>query len=326
MMNIDVIIPLYKPNKTLFALLDSLKSQTLPIHRIILLNTEEKYFERLTYGSRALENYKNLEVFHISKREFDHGATRRLGVKKSQSEIFVMMTQDAIPKDNTLLEKLTKHLRETVEIGENEKKAGQTAVAYARQVPREDSSVLELFSRAFNYPTRSALKSAENLSTLGIKTFFCSNVCAAYRRDIYEELGGFVKHTIFNEDMLYAAEAVKAGYCIAYEAEAKVIHSHNYTNGQQLRRNFDLGVSQAQHPEVFQGVSSEAEGKKLVRAATSYLWKNHRRKQLPYFYSQCFCKYVGYLLGKHYRMLPKFLILKLTSNKEYWQKESSSVK
>ncbi len=321
MMDIDVIIPLYKPDKTLFTLLDCLKSQTLPIRRIILLNTEEKYFERLIYGNRILEKYKNLEVFHISKREFDHGATRRLGVKKSQSEIFVMMTQDAIPKDNMLLEKLTKHLREAVENGENEENEGQVAVAYARQLPRADSGVLERFSRVFNYPPQSALKSANNLQALGIKTFFCSNVCAAYRRDIYEKLGGFVKHAIFNEDMLYAAEAVKAGYCIAYEAEAKVIHSHNYTNGQQLRRNFDLGVSQAQHPEVFQGVSSESEGKKLVKVISSYLWKKHRRGQLPYFYSQCFCKYLGYLLGKHYRMLPRWLILKLTSNKEYWLKE-----
>lgn len=318
MMDIDIIIPLYKPDKTLFALLDSLNGQTLPIRRIILLNTEEKYFERLVYGSRILENYKNLEVFHVSKREFDHGTTRRLGVKKSQSEIFVMMTQDAIPKDVTLLEKLTKHLREALEDGGSEKKGRQAAVAYARQLPREDCNVLERFSRAFNYPAQSALKSAEDLQALGIKAFFCSNVCAAYRRDIYEELGGFVKHTIFNEDMLYAAGAVKAGYCVAYEAEAQVIHSHNYTNGQQLCRNFDLGVSQAQHPEVFRGVSSESEGKKLVKAAASYLWKNHRRRQLPYFYSQCFCKYLGYLLGKHYRMLPRWLILRLTSNKDYW--------
>ncbi|MCM1185910.1 MAG: glycosyltransferase family 2 protein [Lachnoclostridium sp.] len=317
-MDIDVIIPIYKPDKTLFVLLDKLKSQTLPIHRIILLNTEEKYFERLTYGSRELERHKNLDVFHVSKREFDHGNTRRLGVKKSGSEIFVMMTQDAMPKDDMLLEKLIKHLGETA--------AGQVAVAYARQLPAEGCSVLERFTREFNYPAKSLLKSAESLPGMGIKTFFCSNVCAAYRRDIYEELGGFVKHTIFNEDMLYAAKAVKAGYAVAYEAEAQVIHSHNYTNGQQLRRNFDLGVSQAQHPEVFQGVSSESEGKKLVKAAVSYLKKNHKGRQLPYFYSQCFCKYLGYLLGKHYRMLPRRLILKLTSNKEYWLKDAAPVK
>lgn len=305
---VDVIIPVYKPGKELFALIEMLEKQSVPINNIILMNTEEKYFEQLTYGARFMEKYKNLKVFHLSKREFDHGKTRRQGVKKSQTDIFVMMTQDAIPTDEYLLENLIKNLKDNV------------AVAYARQLATEESSVLERFTRIFNYPEKSYVKSADDLETLGIKTYFCSNVCAAYRRDIYEELGGFIKHTIFNEDMIYAAEAVKAGYEIAYEAEAMVYHSHNYTNMQQLSRNFDLGVSQADHPEIFAGISSESEGKKLVKAATDYLKQNHMLKKLPYFYMQCASKYAGYLLGKHYKKLPKKLILKLTMNKEYWKR------
>ena len=46
-MEIDVIIPLYKPGKELFTLLDKLGSQSVPVHQVILLNTEEKYFEQL---------------------------------------------------------------------------------------------------------------------------------------------------------------------------------------------------------------------------------------------------------------------------------------
>ena len=42
-MEIDVIIPLYKPGKELFTLLDKLGSQSVPVHQVILLNTEEKY-------------------------------------------------------------------------------------------------------------------------------------------------------------------------------------------------------------------------------------------------------------------------------------------
>jgi rhamnosyltransferase len=153
---------------------------------------------------------------------------------------------------------------------------------------------------------------------MGIKTFFCSNVCAAYRRDVYEKLGGFVRHTIFNEDMIYAAAAIRAGYGIAYEAGAQVVHSHNYTNIQQLRRNFDLGVSQAQHPEVFGAASSESEGKRLVGDTWRYLKKRKRLYRFPGFCVQCAFKYAGYLLGKHYRMLPRGLILKITANREYW--------
>lgn len=307
-MKIDVIIPLYKPGKELLTLLEMLHKQTLPPHQIILMNTEEKYLEALMMGSGRITNFPDVKVYHLSKREFDHGGTRRRGVLKSDAEVFVMMTQDAMPADEYLLERLVRNL------------SGRVAVAYARQLATEKSGVMEQLTRTFNYPEESRIKTFEDLPVLGIKTFFCSNVCAAYRRDIYEELGGFLKHTIFNEDMIYAAGAVKKGYAISYEAQAMVYHSHDYTNMQQLRRNFDLGVSQAEHPEIFGEVKSESEGKKLVKAAGPFFKEHHMLSKLPHFYMQCGCKYIGYLLGKHYKSLPRKLVLRITTNPEYWKK------
>ncbi len=303
----DVIIPVYRPGKELFELLDRLEEQSQPPDKIILMNTEESYFNRLVQDVPFADRYRNVTVHHLSRREFDHGGTRHRGVGYSDAEVFVTMTQDAMPADRKLLENLTACLR------------GNIAAAYARQLPGRDSSELERILRKFNYPEESCVKTAAQLKTLGIKTYFCSNVCAAYRRDIYDELGGFIRHTIFNEDMIYAAAAVKAGYGIAYRADAKVIHSHDYTNMQQLRRNFDLGVSQADHPEVFGNVASEAEGKKLA----AEVWRSLRRKKelylFPGFLLQCCFKYTGYLLGKHYRRLPEKWILTFTSNRMYWK-------
>ena len=79
-------------------------------------------------------------------------------------------------------------------------------------------------------------KTIEDVDKLGIKTFFCSNVCAAYKKSVYKELGGFVPRAIFNEDMILAGTMIKAGYGIAYAADAKVIHSHNYSGRQQFHR------------------------------------------------------------------------------------------
>lgn len=305
-MKIDIIIPVYKPGKELFALLDMLNKQTVPIENIILMNTEEKYFNSLIYGTDFVQKYANIKVFHLSKREFDHGKTRRKGVGKSQADFFVMMTQDALPADENMLAHLLANLK------------GEVVVAYARQLPAKDCSLEERYSRKFNYPDHSYVKGNDDLSSMGVKTFFCSNVCAAYRRDVYDKLGGFVERTIFNEDMIYAAKAVKAGYKIAYEAEARVYHSHNYTNMQQLRRNFDLGVSQAQYAEYFSGLSSESEGMKLVKGTTQYLCKHNGKLRIPYFYIQCAYKYAGYLMGKKYKILPRRLVMYLSSNKEYW--------
>jgi len=306
-MKIDIIIPLYKPGKELFKLLDMLKKQTMAIENIILMNTEEKYFQQLTYGTDFVHAYPNVKVYHLSKKEFDHGKTRHMGVRRSDAEIFVTMTQDALPTDDKLLEKLTANLKE------------QVAVAYARQLPRDDCRIEEQISREFNYPAASGIKTATDLEKLGIKTYFCSNVCAAYRRDVYDDVGGFVKKAIFNEDMIYAAKVIEKGYGIAYEAEAKVLHSHNYTNMQQLHRNFDMGVSQAEHPEIFEKIPSESEGMKLVKSTTKKLFEQKLWWRVPYFYTQCACKYAGYFLGKHYKKLPRKVILALTSNREYWK-------
>lgn len=49
------------------------------------------------------------------------------------------------------------------------------------------------------------------------------------------EMGGFITHTIFNEDMIYAGKIVLKGYLVAYQADARVFHSHNYGNVEQFK-------------------------------------------------------------------------------------------
>lgn len=310
MRKIDIIIPVYKPDQKFLALVDKLEHQTVAVNKIIIMNTERQYFDRLVKGTSFFEKYRNVCVINLKKEDFDHGLTRRQGVEQSDAQVFVMMTMDAMPVDGDLVEKLTAPLeREDV------------AVSYGRQMAGKNSGEIERYTRKFNYPGKGCEKSAKDVEKLGIKAFFCSNVCAAYRRDIYDRLGGFVSRTIFNEDMIYAAGAIKAGYKIVYAADAKVVHCHNYTYRQQFRRNFDLGVSQADHPEVFAAVSSEGEGAALIRKTTVHLWKSGKKRLIPGLYiSSCF-KYAGYLLGKHYKGLPKCLVLKCTMSEEYWKQK-----
>ncbi len=305
---VDVIIPLYKPGEELFQLLERLMKQTIKPHRIILINTEKKYFDKLLYGNRLFEELsENVDVYHISKQEFDHGKTRDLAVQKSNAEIFVMMTQDAMPHDKYMLDELIKPLKDE-----------QTVVSYGRQLPAKGCNVIEQYAREFNYPDQTIKKTIKDLPKMGIKTYFCSNVCAAYKRDAYDRLGGFIRRTIFNEDMIFAANAIKSGDAIVYAANAKVIHSHNYTGLQQLKRNFDLGVSQADNPEIFYNIPSEKEGKVMVKKTLRYLWKNSYKHMIPGYIFQCACRYLGYILGKHYKKLPKAVIKKCTMSPEYF--------
>ena len=301
---VDVIIPVYHPGKEFSVLLERLTEQTAVIHRIIAMNTEENYWNK-----ELEQKYPLLEVHHLKKSEFDHGGTRAWAAELSDAEIMVFMTQDAVPADRNLIENLVKAL-------EKEK---MIAAAYARQLPNEMCSFVERYTRSFNYPEKSYVRTQRDLSLYGIKTFFCSNVCAAYKKEIYQELGGFVRKTIFNEDMIYAGRLIQEGYAVAYAADAKVIHSHNYSCMQQFHRNFDLGVSQAEHPEIFEGVPSEGEGIKLVKKTINYLIQKRKIWLIPGVILQSGCKYAGYLSGKNYRKLPKKVILWCTMNREYWK-------
>ena len=45
-MTVDIIIPTYKPDETLCLLLHKLQGQTFVVHRVIILNTEEKLWKQ----------------------------------------------------------------------------------------------------------------------------------------------------------------------------------------------------------------------------------------------------------------------------------------
>ncbi|MEQ2371343.1 glycosyltransferase [Blautia sp. CLA-JM-H16] len=301
----DVIIPSYHPGEEFGRLLERLNAQKYPINKIIIMNTEEKFWKK------EWENkYPLVEVHHLSKEEFDHGATRRKGAELSDAKILVFMTQDALPADRNLIGNLVSALQ-------NNENAG---AAYARQLPKEDCRFLEKYTRSFNYPEKSCVKTEKDVETRGIKTYFCSNVCAAYDHSVYEKVGGFPEKAIFNEDMIYAGWMAKKGYAIVYAADARVYHSHNYTCMQQFHRNFDLGVSQAEHPEVFEGVPSEGEGIRLVKKSMAYLVRTGHIWMIPGLFFQSAAKYAGYFLGKRYRKLPENLILACTMSPYYWKK------
>ena len=144
------------------------------------------------------ERYKNVTVEEITPDEFDHAATRDKGIRQSDADIVICMTQDACPDNEYLVSELVQALEEA-----------NVAVAYARQLPRKESTLLERYTRQFNYPPESKVKSSKDLERMGIKTFFCSDVCAAYNRDMYLKNGGFEKKAIFNEDMIYAAKVIE---------------------------------------------------------------------------------------------------------------------
>lgn len=305
--SVDVIIPVYNPDNKLFQLLLKLEKQTIRPKNILIFQTVDASNE--IEPIKIPENMSiSLNIYYVNKNDFDHGGTRRFGASQSKADILIYMTQDAIPADKYLIERLIQPYKDS-----------QVSATYGRQLANSKADIIERYTRQFNYPDESHTKSIKDIETLGIKAFFCSNVCASYRRDIYEKLGGFVERTIFNEDMIMAYTMIKAGYKISYKADARVIHSHNYSYLQQFSRNFDLGVSHRQYADIFLGVSSESEGIRLVKDTLGYLMEQKEYLLIPDLIISSGFKYLGYKLGVNYDKLPKNMVLHCSMNKGYWK-------
>ena len=304
-MKVDAVIPAYKPGHDLRELVEKLLDQTVRLGRIIIINTDREYFDEKEYLIAPA-----VEVVHITRHEFDHAGTRDMGLRMSDADYVLFMTMDAIPKDNYLVEKLLSGFR----------RADNIAVSYARQLPKKDCNRIEQITREFNYPAQSRVQTSDDIKELGIKAYFCSDVCAMYDISIYRSLGGFKAPAIFNEDMVYAAGALDAGYAVSYCADALVYHSHNYTGRQYYRRNFDLGVSQADHPEIFERFNVKGTGMQLVRKSTAQICRSGTPADIIRLVYYSGMKYLGFRKGKNYRKLSLKSCLKHTSDKEYWNR------
>ena len=307
--SVDVVIPIYKAGNDFASMLEKLYKQSKRPEHIYLLQTIEKKDEKLFDIKKCSKELADIISVHpIKKADFDHGATRAYGALMAESDYVLFMTQDAVCYDEYVIENLLKAF--------DDRKVG---ILYARQLAREDADEIERMTRETNYPPESVVKTKKDEKRLGIKTYFCSDVCAMYRLDVYKKLGGFVKKTIFNEDMIMAYKEMQAGFSVAYRADAKVIHSHSYTCKQQFVRSFDLGVSQRQYHEIFDKISSEKEGAGYAKKVIMYLMKKGKFIKTIYFMMQCGFRLIGYKLGKNYDKLPRKMVLACTMNREYWK-------
>ena len=318
---VDVIIPVCHGDKKLFRLLECLAMQTVIPAKVILLNVEtgwkEDSCEELQnqiykhFGKYKLFGHKlplQLEIVPIKERNFDEGATRNIGAKRATSPFLLFMKQNAIPADPKVIEELLYSLEKGVD------------VAWARHVTGPTAGVIKTYVTMYDYPSKSYVRTKQDISKYGVCAYRISNACALYRRDVFENQGGFSDRIIAGEGNLFGAGLLKDNGKIAYCAEAKVYYSENSNWLAQFRRKFDEGVSHAQNSRVFKVGSEEKAGFKFGMDVFSYLINQKYYMEIADFIGESLFKGAGYLLGKNYKWLKKDWILNMTNNHSYWNK------
>jgi len=297
---ISLIIPVCSPDQIIFKkLIESLLDQTVKVE-ILLIDSSP--------NNMALQAPPNMRIIKISPYEFHHGQTRNMGVEKTDGDIIVFMTQDALPCDNYSIEKLITPFFEDKRIG----------ATYGRQLPRQGAGAIEAHSRLYNYPPVSHIKSHEDIPRLGIKACFMSNSFSAYRRSAFLDVGGFSSNLIMAEDMHIAARLLLKGWKIAYCADAMVYHSHNYTVCQEFKRYFDIGVFHSQEAWIQETFGkAEGEGKRFILSELRYLMR-HNPFLIPSALLRNIMKFTAYRLGKMEHWIPLWLKRILSMHKNFW--------
>jgi len=278
---ISVIIPTLNAGGQLDLLLSRLKSQTVSSEILVIDSSSEDNTLEIarSYGVRTMT---------VGRGEFDHGGTRTSAGKASTGELLVFMTQDALPAGDTAIETLAGPFEDST-----------VGAAYGRQLPVQDASPFAAHLRHFNYPERSQTRILQDRSVYGIRTPFLSNSFAAYRRAALSETGWFKEGLIMSEDTWAGARLLLAGYKIAYEADAAVYHSHNYTPAEEFRRYFRIGIFHGREDWILREFGGAGgEGLAYVKSAVDYLIRTGHALLLPEFVLRTALKLAGYRLGR----------------------------
>lgn len=165
---LSVVIPTLNAEGEIGQLLSSIEQQTIRPCDILVVDSSSDDGTRNEVGE-----HPGVDLCVIERSSFNHGATRDMALRRTTGDIVCFLTQDAMPDGSHYLENLIQPMLEDPLV----------ALSSGRQLPKPDARRFEQLVREFNYPSESSVRSADDLETLGIKTFFCSDVCSAYRRD-----------------------------------------------------------------------------------------------------------------------------------------------
>jgi GT2 family glycosyltransferase len=228
---VTVAIPARDGGDALKRTLQAVAKQTVQ-HELLVCDSGS------TDGSVALALSHGARVLEIEPRTFTHGGARNLLMRESLGKHVALLTQDAEPADERWLERLLAGF----ELAED------VAIVYGPYRPRPDAALpvrmeLELWFTSLSpdgnpqverlQPDERSLPAVELIGRRGF--FTDANAClarAAWERVPFREVP-------YAEDRVLAIDMLRSGYAKAFVPEAAVLHSHDYTTVQELRRCFD---------------------------------------------------------------------------------------
>ncbi len=151
-------------------------------------------------------------LIQIPSTSFTFGYSLNVGCRSARGQFLVVVSAHAVPVNQSWLTNILQPFQ-------NEK----VAIVYGRQLPGPETSLSEARDYSLNYGMHSRILLEETE---------CNNANSAVRRDLWQEFR-FNEKLPALEDKDWAIRVQKAGYYVAYAADAQVYH-HHYLNYRQV--------------------------------------------------------------------------------------------
>ena len=281
-MDYSIIIPTRNAEKDIVSLLEGIRSQTIQPKKILVVDSASED------QTAELSRTHGAEVMVIDREKFDHGGTRDLAFRVTDTPYVIFMTQDALPMTQDAMERILAHFVQHPNL----------AAIGGRQVAYPQASPQEVLVRAFSYPEQTRFWDQSQCQALGVRAYLISDVFAAYRRDAYLAVGGFDHPLMTNEDMLIAQKLLAAGYEVGYAGNACVYHSHDLTWMQQYRRNYLVGRIMVRYADRFQNAQEMGRGMALAKSVELQLLRRGRLGACAAFAWDCTARLLGNRMGR----------------------------
>jgi rhamnosyltransferase len=191
-----------------------------------------------TDGTVACAYAAGARVIEIPQEQFSHGGTRNLLMSEAQGAHVALITQDAVPANSEWLASLLSGFMLAADVG--------LVFGPYRPRPEASLSVRRELATWFNSLSphdearvdalQPGQRNASVQSLLGPVGFF-TDANGAIARSAWERVP--FRSVAYAEDHLLALDMLRAGYATVYVPRAAVIHSHEYSATQWLRRSFD---------------------------------------------------------------------------------------
>lgn len=222
----SVVVPLRDPGPDFGPLRCALEEQEAPFA-----------FEILFVDSGSMDGTKArsgepecVRWIEVPPQTFGHGRTRNLAAVAARGRYIAFLTQDALPADRRWLARHVAWLEARPEVDG----------AFGEQLPRPGAPVWVRRAVSDHFDLLKRGPEVVGGRSVTDPVFF-SNVNACIRRASWQREP--FPDVAFAEDQAWARRIVEGGGRIGYNRDAAVLHSHDYTPWQMLRRSVDEGAA-----------------------------------------------------------------------------------